>query len=224
MSGTVCAPTVSPRENGVEVEHMDSGSKSVGSAGTRRQSGARVRFTPAVLDMRAPKSGRIERRDDLSPLWLRITASGDRSFAVRARIKGNAQPVRITYPQRAHISNLATAREWAVRTDAQCRAGIDPRAEKLAQEVAQAAKHEQSERHDFERIAESFLATNGVHKKNARSWKPRTLAEYERAIRSRLIPRWKGRTIHSITRDEIADFLDEVAEVAPVTANRVLAV
>jgi hypothetical protein len=203
---------------------MNSGSIREQAAGTQRQSKSRTRFTPAVLEMRRPKQGRIERRDDLSPLWLRITASGERSFAVRARIKGQAQPARITFPERAHISNLAAAREWAIRTDAQCRAGVDPRTEKRAQEAAHAATHGQSERHDFERIAEAFLATNGVHKKNAREWKPRTLAEYERAIRRRLIPRWKGRTIHSITRDEIADFLDDVAATAPVTANRVLAV
>jgi hypothetical protein len=203
---------------------MDSGSKSVDAPGTRDRKSKRIRFTPAVLEMRTPKSGRVERRDDLSPLWLRLTANGDRSFALRVRIKGHAQPVRLTFPERAHISTLAAAREWAVKTDAQCRAGIDPRAEKRALETSQAAKRENDQHHSFEKIAAAFLSTNGVHKKNARAWKPRTLAEYERAINGRLIPRWKGRPIHSITRDEIADFLAEVAEMTPVTANRLLAV
>src|SRR5215469_13589826 len=91
---------------------------------TKRPRAKRVRFTPAVLERRPPASGRIEQRDALSPLWLRITATGDRSFAVRARIKseGTPDPVRITYPERAHISNLAAAREWAIKIDGQCRA------------------------------------------------------------------------------------------------------
>jgi integrase len=200
---------------------MDSGSKSTetGIAPARR-----VRFTPAVLEMKAPKSGRIERRDDLSPLWLRITATGDRSFAVRVRIKGHVQPVRITYAERAHISNLSAAREWAVRTDGQCRLGIDPRVEKRALEASQVARRQHDEQHSFEIVAAAFLATNGAFKKNARGWKPRTYAAYEHSINNRLVPRWKGRTIHSITRDEIADFLAEIADATPVTANRALAV
>ncbi len=184
----------------------------------------RGRFTPAVLEMKAPKSGRIERRDDLSPLWLRVTATGDRSFAVRVRIKGHAQPVRITYAERAHISNLSAAREWAVKVDGQCRQGIDPRAEKRVQEAARAAQREQAEHHAFEQVAAAFLATGSAFKKNARGWKPRTYAEYERTINARLLPRWMGRTIHSITRDEIVDYLAEVADATPVAANRVLAV
>jgi hypothetical protein len=198
---------------------MDSGSQSADVPGTRKGKAKRMRFTPAVLEMRPPKSGRVERRDDISPLWLRITANGDRSFAVRVRIKGHPQPVRLTFPEHAHISTLAAAREWAIKTDTQCRAGIDPRAKGRAQ-----ARGENDQRHAFEKVAAAFLATNGVHKKNARCWKPRTLTEYERAINGRLVPRWRGRAIHSITRDEIADFLAEVAEKTPVTANRLLAV
>lgn len=203
---------------------MDSGSKHTIAGGTRDRQSRRVRFTPALLEMRPPKTGRVERRDDLSPLWLRVTARGERSFAVRVRIKGQPQPVRLTYPDRAHISTLAAAREWALKTDRECRDGIDPRAVQREREASAAAGRQQSERHAFEKIAAAFLATNGVHKKNARGWKPRTLKEYERAINARLVPQWKGRTIHSITRDEITDFLAEVAEAAPVTANRVLAV
>lgn len=184
----------------------------------------RVRFTPAVLEMKAPQKGRVERRDDLSPLWLRVTATGDRSFAVRVRIGGQTQPARITYPARAHISTLAAAREWAVKTDEQCRLGIDPREERRAVEASQATQQKEDEHHGFEKVAEAFLATKGAFKKNARGWKPRTRDGYERTINSRLVPRWEGRTIHSITRDEVADYLTEIADATPVAANRVLAV
>lgn len=184
----------------------------------------RVRFTPAVLEMKPPKDGRLERRDDLSPLWLRITPTGDRTFAVRVRISGHEQPVRISYPERAHISNLGAAREWAIRIDGQCRVGIDPRAEKKALETVQAAQRKHEAQNTFDKVATAFLSTNGVTKKNGKAWKPRTKLEYQRAINSTLVPKWKGRTIQSITRDEIADYLAEVAEATPVAANRVHAV
>jgi integrase len=175
--------------------------------------------------MKAPGNGkRIERRDDLSPLRLRITPTGDRSFAVRVRIKGQHQPVRITYPERAHISNLAVAREWALRIDRECRAGIDPRAAQRALEAQRAAQREGAEQQRFDKVAADFLATNGAFKKNARGWKPRTRDEYERIVNSRLSPRWGGRNINSITRDEVSDLLSEISDVAPVAANRTLAV
>jgi integrase len=87
----------------------------------------------------------------------------------------------------------------------------------------QASEADETARQEFKSIAEQFLATGGKHKKNAPGWKRRTAAEYKRVIDKRFVPRWKGRTIHSITRDEIADFLVELAETAPVAANRALA-
>lgn len=192
--------------------------------GARPKAAKRVRFTPAVIEMRAPKVGRIERRDDLSPLWLRITQTGDRTFAVRARIKGQDQPIRVTFPERAHVSNLEAARTWAIKIDAQCRLGNDPREEQRVAKIAQAAEREHVARANFERVAQDFLDTNGITKKNGRAWKPRTKLEYERAINNTLAPKWKGRIIHTITRDEIADFLAEVAERTPVAANRIHAV
>jgi hypothetical protein len=145
------------------------------TVGTRARS-KRVRFTPAILEAKTPQNGRVERRDDLSPLWLRVTASGDRSFAVRVRIKGQPQPIRLTYPERAHISNLGAAREWAIKLDGACRAGRDPREEKRTQEVAEADERQRREDSEFEKVARAFLATNGVTKKNSRPWRPVTAA------------------------------------------------
>ncbi len=181
-----------------------------------------MRFTSAVIEMKPPKSGRAERRDDISPLWLRVTSTGDRSFAVRVRVKGQSQPIRLTYPKRAHISNLSHAREWALQIDERCRAGHDPRTARHTPVLGGQTQHD--EKQSFERVAAAYLATNGAFKKNSRGWKPRTYDEYERAVNQRLVPRWTGRAIHSITRDEISDYLDEIAETAPVAANRILAV
>jgi integrase len=170
------------------------------------------------------KPTRIERRDDLSPLWLRITSRGDRSFSVRVRIKGQAQPIRLTYDAPAHTSTLERARVWAVEMYRACQEGRDPREEKRTQEAAAVTEQQFQEAHAIEKVAAAFLATNGVIKKNSRPWRRATSGHYAQIINQRIIPKWKGRTIHSITRDEIVDYLAEVAETAPVGANRILAV
>jgi integrase len=180
-------------------------------------------ITPAVLAQKPPASGRMETKDTLSPLAFRITAAGARSFTVRVRVKGQRQPIRLTFEKPPHPSTLTEAREWAVRLTGLCRQGTDPRlAARVAKATAEAAKVD-AEQSRFEIVAERFLATNGVFKKNSRPWKPRTLDEYRRNL-NRPIARWRGRNIHTITRDEISDFLAEVAESAPIAANRLLAV
>jgi integrase len=180
-------------------------------------------ITPAVLAQKPPASGRVEIKDTLSPLAFRVTAAGARSFTVRVRIKGQQQPIRLTFEKPPHSSTLTEAREWAVRMTSACRQGADPREEARAAKAAAEAAKIDAEHSRFEVVADRFLATNGAFKKNSRPWKPRTLDEYRRNLK-RPIARWRGRNIHSITRDEISDFLAEVAEEVPIAANRLLAV
>ena len=180
-------------------------------------------ITPAVLAQKPPASGRVETKDTLSPLAFRVTAAGARSFTIRVRIKGQRQPIRLTFEKPPHPSTLTEAREWAVRMTSTCRQGTDPREEARAAKAAAETAKIDAEQSRFEIVAERFLATNGAFKKNSRPWKPRTLDEYRRNL-NRPIARWRGRKIHSISRDEIADFLAEVAETAPIAANRLLAV
>lgn len=184
---------------------------------------ARKLITRAVLAQKPPASGRVETKDTLSPLAFRITSAGARSFTVRVRIKGQKQPIRLTFEKPPHPSTLTEAREWAVRMTSLCRLGTDPREVARASKAAAEAAKIDAEQNRFEVVAERFLATNGAFKKNSRPWKPRTKDEYARNLK-RPIGRWRGRNIQSITRDEISDFLAEVAEDAPIAANRLLAV
>lgn len=199
----------------------------------------RKRITPAVLRSKPPASGRVEVRDSESPLIVMVTSTGARSYIVRPRIRGGWRrpdgnlchdPVRLTFPDPPFAgdegeaqSNIGAAREWAVQMVSMCRRGIDPRAEARAKAASEEADREQDERSRFEVVAQAWLDTNGAFKKGARPWKPRTRAEYDRIVKSRLIPQWRGRRIHSITRDEIADFAAGLAETLPVAANRALA-
>lgn len=183
----------------------------------------RKKFTPGLLDQKPPATGRVEVRDTISPLIFRVTSKGGRTFTVRVRVRGEAQPIRLTFAKPPHTDTLAEARSWAVETVSKCGQGIDPRAELRAAEAAAAAAKVASVQGRFDEVVKAFLATNGAFKKNARPWKPRTLDEYKRCLR-RAPADWAERGIATITRDEIADFVADLAEATPVAANRTLAV
>lgn len=171
----------------------------------RAKTAKRGRFTPAVLEMKAPKEGRIERRDDLSPLWLRITATGERTFAVRARIKGQAQPIRVTYPERAHHSNLEAARAWALQIKAQCEKGVDPRTAQEADEKALQRANELAERRQFETVVAAYLKRRVRGEKNNR-----TADDIERVFNIYFLPRWRGLSVTEIGRSDVNDALDAI--------------
>lgn len=183
-------------------------------------------LTPPVLEQRPPKSGRIEIRDSLSPLILRLTAQGNRTFVVRARIKGQPQPIRITFPTPAHISVVEEARAWAVETVGKCRRGVDPRESKARAEASEKAAEETRVRNRFGTVADSFL-----EKYAARN---RSYEETRRIIDFYVRPCWENRQIGEITRPDVVARLDQIEAGefkgkdgktygGPVMADRVLA-
>lgn len=183
-------------------------------------------LTPPVLEQRPPKSGRVEIRDSLSPLILRLTAQGNRSFVVRTRIKGQPQPIRLTYPYPAHISVLEEARTWAVEAVGKCRRGLDPRESKARAEASERAAAERRARNSFGAVADSFL-----EKYASRN---RSYGETRRIIDFYLRPGWENRQIGEITRPDVVARLDQIEAGefkgkdgktygGPVMADRVLA-
>ena len=183
-------------------------------------------LTPPVLEQRPPKSGRVEIRDSLSPLILRITAQGNRSFIVGSRIKGQKQPIRLTYESPAHISVLAEARTWAVETVGSCRRGVDPRRDKSVDEAAAQAAAEKQARDRFGAVADLFLEKHATRN--------RSYAENKRIVDFYLRPGWEDRQIDEIRRPDIVERLDLIEAGGfkgrdgktyggPVMADRVLA-
>src|SRR5262249_43086145 len=70
-----------------------------------------------------------------------------------------------------------------------------------------------------DRIVEEFLERH-VRRSN----RPRTAQETERLLRQHVLPRWRGRMVHEVTRRDVLDILDRVVDAgAPIAANRVLA-
>lgn len=183
-------------------------------------------LTPGALAQKPPAEGRVEVRDTLSPLILRISANGSRRFIVRSRVRGCSQPIRMTYDADAHVSVLEKARDWAVEAVRQCRQGVDPRKLKAAHEDAQQAQAAARDRNRFGAVADRFLKMHAVN--------IRTTRETVRIIDVYLRPLFGDRQINDIGRADIVALLDKVESKTfkgakgkmlggPVQADRVLA-
>lgn len=184
-----------------------------------------------TLEQRPPASGRIEVRDNRSPLVFRVSASGARSFCVRARIsrgEGNGEQVRVTFPKSAIIENLSEARLWAHNTVDACRAGHDPRIAAMDEAEAIKRKAERAARMRIEVIVPRYVKDR-LHGKK----KNRTAGDVARILEVYVVPEWRGRGANEITRADIQELLDKVYDRrvvfegrtygGPVAADNVLA-
>jgi hypothetical protein len=80
----------------------------------------------------APLTGQVEIFDDVvSAMALRVTANGARNLVVRARIKGQTNPIRVTIRtiREGDEIDLAEARKAARDVLIKCQNGQDPRKE-----------------------------------------------------------------------------------------------
>ncbi|MDH3240684.1 MAG: tyrosine-type recombinase/integrase, partial [Alphaproteobacteria bacterium] len=100
--------------------------------------------------------------------------------------------------------SLKDAREEAQKVLRQVSRGEDPQAEK---DAAKAAARDTAPPNDaFASVADDFIA------RHVSKVKPRTADEYRRPIEQWLKPRWGDRPIGEITRREIRDLIDDVAD------------
>ncbi len=155
-----------------------------------------------------PRPARIDRRDGLQRgLILSVLPSGRKQFALRYRFQGK---------QRRHLLGewpdvrLAAARKLARKANAAIDDGRDPAGERHAAKAA---------RIDTVRaLAADYL------KKHARTFKkPASADEDERLLDVDVLPSWGDRSVKALTRRDVRALVERVAERAPVTGNRVLA-
>lgn len=165
-----------------------------------------VKLTKTGVAKRKSRSGNREEIPDalLPGLYLIVQPSGSKSWAVRYRWRG--KPIKHTlgkYP----VLDLDEARDLARSTLRSVEMGKDPRVEKrLAKEAPSDS---------VENVVEDFI-TRYVRKEN----RPRSAAESIRALRKRVVPAWRGRSISEITRLDIIELLDDIAAETPATAIR----
>lgn len=147
---------------------------------------------------------------------LRLSDRGRKTWFVMYRVGG--KKVRETLGTLAAIEKVEAARALARASIEQAQGGINPVEQRRAAEQA-AALAKQKNPDTFRAVAELYVERYA--KKNT---KPATWQEAERQLRVDVFPKWGERPIREITRRDVIELLDEIADRgAPVQANRTLA-
>jgi integrase len=154
--------------------------------------------------LRSPAEGRLELADAACRgLWLRITASGTKSFAFRYRARGVRRVERLTLGKYPDVS-LRDARARADKLRAQIAAGKNPSAHKREASVR-----------SFAALAERYLTEHARRHK-------RTAAKDERNLRLHILPHWAERDFGSITRADVIALIERLVSAGtPTLANHV---
>ena len=167
-----------------------------------------MRLTDSKIQaIKPPATGQAEHPDDLVPgLRLRIGKSGRKAWIVRARLHGRSKNVTLgQYP----AIGLADARDKARSVLIDLARGVGP--------VVESPREAQAREADLmEHALDEFHRRHSMVKN-----RPTTAAETRRMIEVRVKPMFSGRRIQEVKRQDIARFLDGIADGgAPVLANR----
>lgn len=167
----------------------------------------------AVDTLKAPASGRVEYFDRVLPgFGLRISEGGRKTWFVMYRVGG--KKVRETIGTLPLIPKVEKARDLARDSLQQAQAGLHP------VEHRRAAKRQAAEKpNSFKAVAELYFERYA-----SKNTKPSTWGELRRQLEIDVYPKWGDRPIREITRRDVAELLDGIADRgAPVQANRTLA-
>jgi integrase len=149
-----------------------------------------------------------------------VTHKGTASFNVMRRVKGQAAPVRRmlgiawTVPFPASVAlpyPLAVAREDARAMILDMSRGVDPKTKAAAKQREDEARQANS----FAAVAETFIQR---HVRGLKSGH-----EVEATIRRELIEKWKSRPITGITRRDIVELIESIADDRKYQAFKIFA-
>lgn len=176
---------------------------------------AKALTAQSVDKLKPDASRRLEVPDGLLPgLYLVIQPSGARSWAVRYRAGGRPRKFTLgPYP----ALGLGVARERARVVLQAVANGGDPAREK------QIARHA-PEIITADRDLVSGLIAVFLERYVQPRLKPRSAEEVERLFRLHVLPVWGTRRVQDITRRDVIELLDSIADRGtPIAANRTLA-
>jgi integrase len=146
-------------------------------------------------------------------LYHIVQPSGRHAWAVRYRFNG--KPRKLTLDSGL---TLAEARKAATAALHELERGHDPAALKFdAQAKAEKAAAERAG-DTVDNLAAQFIERYAKKKTRQNSWR-----QAEHVLNNIVIPAWSGRAVHDVTRRDIRELVEGVAEDRPVMANRVLA-
>ena len=167
----------------------------------------KVTLTAKGLDHLSSNTAQTDYWDALTPgLCVRVSGTtGRKTWYVRYRANGTHRRMRLgAYPG----VSLAKAREKARDAQAKANAGEDP---------ALAIEERKSTDTTFEAMARDVLDAKAPTTREA------TRKERERILEAELLPHWNARPADSITRREVVQLVERIADRAPTMANRTLA-
>ena len=167
-----------------------------------------TKMTAVTVEKIKPGDSRIEKPDTLvKGLVLVVQTTGSKSWQLRYRAGGVRRRMALgSYPD----VSLADARKAATDALVVVSAGGDPVGEKRAEKVVA----ELSERDQVKNLVEQFAKR---HLSTLRSG-----ATVKRELERHVVSVWGERDIHSITKRDVIDLLDAIADSGrAVSANRV---
>src|SRR5271155_3056804 len=173
-------------------------------------------LTDLQIEKQLPNPGkRLEVPDGkVGGLYLVVQPSGAKSWALRYRVAGSPKKFTIgPYP----AIGLAAARKRAQKALAEVVDGNDPSAQKKAAREAQKASNSTADR--VESVVDAYV--KDYLAKNA---KPSWANEAERLLRVEVLPKFGKKRLGDLTDDDVHKLLKEIAQRAPITANRTFAV
>ncbi|MFZ0009373.1 MAG: Arm DNA-binding domain-containing protein, partial [Steroidobacteraceae bacterium] len=174
-----------------------------------------ARLTSGRVESLKARDHRYEINDPAcAGLQLRVSDTGAKSWHWRFYWHGKrARLVLGTWPK----TSLANAHEKAEAARALLRRGIDPRRAGIT--VAPRVKPDKPTAdgppgHSVEHLAREFM-TRHVQRQRRRP------EDVQRILDANVLPRWGSRDARTIKPREVIELLDEIADRAPVMANRV---
>ena len=143
----------------------------------------------------------------LPSFGVRMTDKGKVSFFVMRRRQGDSRPIRVglgSYP----AVGLSEARERARAALAELASGFSPARRKAAERTAEAQRAEST----VEAVAEAFISRHAATK--------RTGVAIGQLIRREVVTRWGERQIGEITRGDVIQMLESIADRSPSAARQ----
>jgi integrase len=161
------------------------------------------RLTAATLKQAPPKSGQREIADSVcTGLFLRLGVGGTQTFVLRGRVKGQAQPIRVTVGDARRIE-LTDARARAEELREKMLRGTDPR-------------HEESA--EWSEVVGQFIEKHAQRRGN------RTWAQTQAILDNKVTPHWGGKLVGEITPEDVKALLSRIEDDGSVyQVNRTLA-
>jgi integrase len=171
------------------------------------------RLTAIAIENFKPSDQRREISDGRG-LYLVVQPSGAKSWCVRYRRRSDRKARKLTLDGGA--LSLAEARARAAEAMRQVQSGADPAAAKVDAKSAekQAAADRVSD--TVEKIVAQFIELHA--KRKTKSWRTT-----ERVFGKEVVAKWRGRSIHDITKRDVNALLDAIAVDRPIQANRIFA-